>query len=74
LYTAFKRENAICWFNGIEILQGRWQRAEKVGYWYPSGLEKALFKWDTNICPTGHERVNKIADKSYFIIFYCHLK
>jgi len=25
-------------FNGIEILQGRWQRGEKVGYCYPSGL------------------------------------
>jgi len=27
------------WFNGIEILQGRWQHGEKVGYCYPSGLE-----------------------------------
>ena len=34
------------WFNGIEILQGRWQLGEKVGYCYPSGLEKTLFKWD----------------------------
>ena len=34
------------WFNGIEILQGRWQHGEKVGYSYPSGLEKTLFKWD----------------------------
>jgi hypothetical protein len=34
------------WFNGIEILQGRWQDGEKVGYCYPSGLEKTLFKWD----------------------------
>jgi hypothetical protein len=32
------------WFNGIEILQGRWQHGEKVGYCYPSGLEKTL--WD----------------------------
>jgi len=24
------------WFNGIEILQGRWQHGEKVGYCYPS--------------------------------------
>jgi hypothetical protein len=31
------------WFNGIEILQGRWQHGEKVGYCYPSGLEKRLF-------------------------------
>jgi hypothetical protein len=35
------------WFNGKEILRGRWQHGEKVGYCYPSGLEK-----------TGHERVN----------------
>jgi len=34
------------WFNGIEILQGRWQHGEKVGYSYPSGLEKTLFKWE----------------------------
>jgi hypothetical protein len=34
------------YFNGIEILQGRWQHEEKVGYCYPSGLEKTLYKWD----------------------------
>jgi len=34
------------WFNGIEILQGRWQHGEKVGCCYPSGLEKTLCKWD----------------------------
>jgi len=34
------------WFNGIEILQGRWQHGEKVGYCYPSGLRKTLCKWD----------------------------
>jgi hypothetical protein len=34
------------WFNGIEILQGRWQHGEKLGYCYPSGLEKTLCKWD----------------------------
>jgi hypothetical protein len=32
------------WFNVIEILQGRWQHGEKVGYCYPSGLEKTLCK------------------------------
>jgi hypothetical protein len=32
------------WFNGVEILQGRWQHGEKVGYCYPSGLEKTLCK------------------------------
>jgi hypothetical protein len=31
------------WFNGIDILQGRWQNGEKVGYCYPSGLEKTLY-------------------------------
>jgi hypothetical protein len=34
------------WFNGIEILQGRWQHGKKVGYCYPIGLEKTLCKWD----------------------------
>ena len=34
------------WFNRIEILQGRLQHGEKVGYCYPSGLEKTLCKWD----------------------------
>jgi hypothetical protein len=31
-------------FNGIEKLHG-----EKVGYCYPSGLEKTLCKWDTYV-------------------------
>jgi len=34
------------WFNGIEILQDRWQLGEKLGYCYPSALEKTLCKWD----------------------------
>jgi hypothetical protein len=34
------------WFNGIEILQGRWQHGDKVGHCYPSGLEKTLCKWE----------------------------
>jgi len=34
------------WFNGTEILQVRWQHGEKVGYCYPSRLEKTLCKWD----------------------------
>ena len=37
------------WFNGIVILQGRWQHGEKVGYCYPSGLEKTLYKWDIRV-------------------------
>jgi len=34
------------WFNGIEIVQGRWQHGGNVGYFYPSGLQKTLCKWD----------------------------
>jgi hypothetical protein len=34
------------WFNGIEILQGRWEYGEKVGYCYPSGLEDTRCKRD----------------------------
>jgi hypothetical protein len=34
------------WFNGIDILQGRWQHGEKVEYCYPSGIEKTLCKWE----------------------------
>jgi hypothetical protein len=34
------------WFNRIEILQGRWKHGEIVRYFYPSGLEKTLCKWD----------------------------
>jgi len=34
------------WFNGIEILQSRWQHGEKVGYSYPRGLENTLCKWE----------------------------
>ena len=45
------------WFKGIEVLQGRVQHGEKVGYCYPSVLEKTLCKWDI-LCSAGHERVN----------------
>jgi hypothetical protein len=34
------------WFNGTEMLQGRWQHGENVGHCYPSGLKKTLCKWD----------------------------
>jgi hypothetical protein len=37
------------WFNGIDKLQGRWQHGEKVGYCYPSGLEKTLCKWEVYV-------------------------
>jgi hypothetical protein len=46
------------WFNGIDIFRGRWQHGEKVGYCYPSGLEKTLCKWDMYV-PAGHEGVKK---------------
>jgi hypothetical protein len=36
------------WFDGIDILQGRWQHGEKFGYCYPSGLGKIFSKWDIN--------------------------
>ena len=42
----FRGEMHSDWFNGIEMLQGRWHHGEKVGYCYPSGLEKTLCKWD----------------------------
>jgi hypothetical protein len=34
------------WYNGIEILKVKWQYGEKVGYFYPRGLEGTLYKWD----------------------------
>jgi hypothetical protein len=37
------------WFNGIEILQGRWQHGKEVGHCYPSGLEKTLCKRDVYV-------------------------
>jgi hypothetical protein len=37
------------WFNGIEILQSRWQHGEKMGYCYPSGLGKTLCKWEAYV-------------------------
>jgi len=42
----FHRKMHSDWFNGIEMLQARWQHGEKVGYCYPSGREKTLCKWD----------------------------
>jgi hypothetical protein len=34
------------WFHEVEILHGRWQVGEKVGYLYPCGLDKTICKWD----------------------------
>jgi len=36
-------------FGSTHALQGRWQHGEKVGYCYPSGLEKTLCKWDVYV-------------------------
>ena len=41
------------WFQRVQTLQGRWQHADKEGYWYPSGLEKTTCKWD--IRTAGHD-------------------
>jgi hypothetical protein len=45
-YGCFAGKMHSDWLNGIDILQGRWQHGEKVGYYYPSGLEKTLCKWE----------------------------
>jgi hypothetical protein len=37
------------WFNGKDILHGRWQHGEKVGSYYPNGLEKTLCKWEVYV-------------------------
>jgi hypothetical protein len=50
------------WFNGIDILQGRWQHGEKVGYCYPSGLKKTLCKWEVYV-----PLVTKGLKKTYFL-------
>jgi hypothetical protein len=48
------------WFSGIEMLQGRWQHGEKVGYCYPSGLEKALCKWDMYVALVTKVLIHKV--------------
>jgi hypothetical protein len=50
------------WFNGIEILQGRWQHGEKVGYSYPSGLWKTLCKAAATLNPepTQHSNLDRL--------------
>jgi hypothetical protein len=65
--VSFVRTRLFCgkmhsdWFNGIKILQRRWQHGEKVECCYPSGLEKTLCQWDIYVCPAGHERVKRKA-------------
>jgi hypothetical protein len=57
------------WCNGIEILQGRWQHGEKVGYCYHSGLEKTLCKWDIYIPLVTKGLINAIALKENILRF-----
>ena len=56
------------WFNGVKILQDRWQHGENVGYCYPSGLEKTLCKWDIYV-PLVTKGVKKSWDTIVHIIF-----
>jgi len=57
------------WFNGIEILQGRWQHGEKVGYCYPSRLEKTLCKWDIYV-PLVRKGLNSFESVRYVFNLY----
>jgi hypothetical protein len=49
------------WFNGIEILQGRWEHGERVGYCNPSGLGKTLYKCDIYV-PLDTNGLNRTTD------------
>jgi hypothetical protein len=42
------------------MLQGRWQHGEKMGYCYPSGLEKTLCKWEV-YAPLVTKRLSPLA-------------
>jgi hypothetical protein len=53
------------WFNGIDIIQGRWQHGEIVGYCYPSGLEKTPCKWDVYV-----PLVTKWLKESHYVVSY----
>jgi hypothetical protein len=33
-------------FHRVEIVQGRWQHGEEMGYWYSYRLEKTICNWD----------------------------
>jgi hypothetical protein len=46
------------WFNGTEILQGRWRHGEKVGYCYPSRLEKTLCETNVPLVTKGLRKVH----------------
>jgi hypothetical protein len=49
MYMVVSTEMHSDWFHRVEIVQGRWQHREEVGYWYPCRLEKTIFKWDIHI-------------------------
>ena len=57
------------WFNGIETLQGRWQHGEKVGYCYPSGLEKTLCKWFAQQHCTQYHLYTVVSRENAFWLF-----
>jgi hypothetical protein len=61
------------WFNGIDILQSRWQHGGKAGYCYLRGLEKTLCEWDIYIYPAGHESVNLIVKHQCVVMMYLKL-
>jgi len=52
------------WFNRIEILQGRWQHGENVGYCYSSRLEKTLYECDIYV-PLVTERLKAAPSDKY---------
>jgi hypothetical protein len=56
------------WFNGIDILQGRWQHGGKVGYCYPNELEKTLCKWEVYV-PLVTKGLKQIVH--FYIEIYC---
>jgi len=58
------------WFNGIEILQGRWQHGEKVGNCYPSGLKKTLCKWDIYVPLVTKGLISTSVLSEKFLIFF----
>jgi hypothetical protein len=73
------------WFNRIDILQGRWQHGEKVGYCYSSGFEKTLCKWELYVplvtkglkagtmVTAGNEETNSLRHCLTMVFTTCHL-
>jgi hypothetical protein len=60
------------WLNGKEILQGRWQHGEKVGYCYSSGLEKTLYKWEVYVPLVTKGLTPPTAHSNRFQVSYVH--